>query len=100
MLIYFLSVGLAPVALVKALNLCFLTGKTTQLTTLVLTTEISPGVWLSTLPLCALGIGTSLMGARIRSRVDAATYRRWLKQALLAMAALLVVQFVVMMRAS
>jgi len=98
LLIYFLSVGLAPVALVKALNLCFLTGKTTQLTTLVLTTDISLGVWLSTLPLCALGIGTSLMGARIRSRVDAATYRRWLKQALLAMAALLVGQFVLLMR--
>jgi len=100
LLIYFLSLGLAPAALVKALNLCFLTGKTTQITTLALTTEITLGVWLSTLPLCAIGIATSLAGTRIRNRVDAATYRRWLKQALLAMAALLVGQFVLLSRAA
>jgi uncharacterized membrane protein YfcA len=99
LLIYFLSLGLAPVALVKALNLCFLTGKTTQITTLALSTDIALGVWLSTLPLCAIGIATSLAGTRIRNRVDAATYRRWLKQALLAMAALLVGQFVLLSRA-
>ena len=99
LLVYFLSVGLGPTPLVKALNLCFLTGKTTQLATLATTTDIAPGVWLSTLPLCAIGIATSLAGTRIRSRVDAATYRRWLKQALLAMAALLVGQFMLLTRA-
>ena len=99
LLIYFLSLGLTPAALVKALNLCFFTGKTTQITTLALTTEIAPAVWLSTVPLCAIGIVTSLAGARIRNRVDARTYRRWLKQALLAMAALLIGQFALMTRA-
>jgi uncharacterized membrane protein YfcA len=99
LLIYFLSLGLAPVALVQALNLCFLTGKTTQLTTLAIGTDIPQALWLSTVPLCAIGIATSLAGTRIRNRVDAATYRRWLKQALLAMAALLIGQFLWLARA-
>ena len=60
-------------------------GKTTQLTTLAIGTDIPQALWLSTVPLCAIGIATSLAGTRIRNRVDAATYRRWLKQALLAM---------------
>lgn len=93
LLIYFLSLGLAPVALVKALNLCFMTGKTTQLTTLAATGEVTAAVWFSTLPLCVIGIAFSLGGTRIRNRVDAATYRRWLKLALGAMALILFGQF-------
>jgi hypothetical protein len=56
-------------------------------------------MWVSTLPLCVLGAGMSLAGARIRDRVEAATYRRWLKQALFAMAGLLIFQFAMLMRA-
>jgi uncharacterized membrane protein YfcA len=98
LLVYFLSLGLAPAALVKALNLCFFTGKTTQLTTLVATGEIASSVWLSTLPLCVVGIVTMLFGTRIRNRVDAATYRRWLKYALAVMAAILFGQFYFLVR--
>jgi len=100
LLIYFLSIGLAPGALVKALNLCFLTGKTTQFATLASTAGVPVWTWVSTLPLCVVGAGTSLVGARLRDRMPAATYRRWLKQALFAMAALLVFQFVMLMRSA
>lgn len=100
LLVYFLSIGLAPSALVKALNLCFLTGKTTQFTTLASTAGIPLWTWVSTLPLCIIGAGTSLAGARLRNRVPAATYRRWLKLALFAMAALLVLQFALLMRSA
>lgn len=93
LLIYFLSLGLMPVALVKALNLCFLTGKTAQLSTLLITTNIPTSAWVSTLPLCVVGIGTLLAGMRIRDRVDTATYRRWLKIALVVTAAILFGQF-------
>ena len=99
LLVYFLSLGLAPVALVKALNLCFVTGKTTQLSILAATGDIAAAVWLSTLPLCVVGIVTSLAGTRIRNRVDAATYRRWLKYALVVMALVLVGQFYFMLDA-
>jgi uncharacterized membrane protein YfcA len=98
LLVYYLSLGLAPVALVKALNLCFVTGKTTQLSTLIATGEIAAAVWLSTLPLCVLGVVTSLAGIRIRNRVDAATYRRWLKYALVVIALVLFGQFYFLLR--
>ena len=97
LLVYYLSLGLAPTALVKALNLCFFTGKTTQLSTLVANGDVAAGVWLSTIPLCAVGIATSLAGTRIRNRVEAATYRRWLKYALAAMALILLGQFYFML---
>lgn len=100
LLVYFLSVGLAPGALVKALNLCFGTAKATQFGSLAFTAGVPLVMWLSTIPLCLLGAGTSLAGARIRERVDAATYRRWLKQALLLMAGLLFLQFALLMRTS
>jgi hypothetical protein len=42
---------------------------------------------------------TLVAGMRVRSRVDATTYRRWIKFALLAMAAILVVQFFALLAA-
>jgi uncharacterized membrane protein YfcA len=99
LLIYFLSLGLTPGALVRALNLCFGTAKATQFGSLVASAGVPLSMWVSTLPLCVLGAGMSLAGARIRDRVEAATYRRWLKQALFAMAGLLIFQFAMLMRA-
>ena len=93
LLIYFLALGLAPVALVKALNLCFLTGKTTQISTLLASSEVPVSVWLATPALSAVGVAMLIVGTRIRSRVDAATYRGWVKRALFAIAVILVVQF-------
>lgn len=98
LLIYFLSAGLAPATLVKALNLCFATAKTTQFATLISTAGVPLSTWISTIPLCVIGAGASLAGARLRDRVPAATYRRWLKQALFAMAVLLLVQFALLLR--
>lgn len=97
LLIYFLSLGLAPGALVKALNLCFATAKSTQFGSLALTSGLPVSMWLSTIPLCVLGAGMSLAGARIRDKVEATTYRRWLKQALFGMAGLLIFQFAMLM---
>jgi uncharacterized membrane protein YfcA len=93
LLIYFLSLGLAPTALVKALNLCFLTGKSTQLSALLATAEVPAAMWLSALPLSAVGVATLTIGMRVRSRIDAGTYRGWVKLALLAMALILAGQF-------
>lgn len=99
LLIYFLSLGLTPTALVKALNLCFFTGKSAQLSTLMMAGNITVSTWIAVLPLSVVGIVTLRMGMRIRDRVDAMTYRRWLKIALCVMAAILIGQFVVLMRA-
>lgn len=98
LLIYFLALGLAPAALVKALNLCFFSGKTTQVAALVATAEVPASIWLATLPLSVIGVATLLAGMRIRNRVDAATYRGWVKAALLAMALILIMQFAALQR--
>jgi hypothetical protein len=93
LLIYFLSLGLAPAALVKALNLCFFTGKSTQLATLVAAADVSGGVWWVAIPASMLGVCTLILGMRVRSRVDATTYRRWVKAALLVMVVILLGQY-------
>ena len=96
LLIYFLALGLAPTALVKVLNLCFLTGKTTQISTLLATSAVPASMWVATPLLSAVGVATLIVGMRIRNRVDAATYRGWVKLALLAIALILIVQFVLL----
>lgn len=92
LIVYYLGIGLAPAALVQGLNICFITGKTTQLVVLSAAGGVSAGTWLATLPLAAVGALTTLYGANIRSRIDAATYRRWLKYALGAIAFMLLAQ--------
>ena len=93
LLIYFLALGLAPVALVKVLNLCFLTGKSTQISTLIASSAVPPSVWLATPVASAVGVATLIVGMRIRNRVDAQTYRGWMKIALAAMAVILIARF-------
>ena len=93
LLIYFLALGLAPTALVKVLNLCFLTGKTTQISMLLATSAVPTSMWVATPLLSAVGVATLIVGMRIRNRVDAATYRGWVKLALLVIAVILVVQY-------
>lgn len=93
LVIYYLALGLAPATLVQALNICFLTGKVTQFFTLASGGGVTPAQWLITLPLAAVaGIGV-ISGIRIRNRVDAATYRRWLRYALFAVALILLAQY-------
>ncbi len=84
----------------KALNLCFFTGKATQISTLIASGDVSNATWLSTVPLCVVGVVTSLAGTRIRSRVPAQTYRRWLKYALVVMALVLLGQFYFLLNAA
>lgn len=93
MLVYFLLLGLAPMQMVQALNLCFLVGKSTQVATWALSGAMTPALWLFVGALTVPAVAALFVGMRVRSRIDAATYRRWLRAALWAMAALLVIQF-------
>lgn len=93
LIIYLLGVGLSPLLLVPAMNLCFATGKTTQFFTFVASGGVDPVQWLMTLPLAALAVAASLHGITVRSRIDGAAYRIWLRRALLAMAVLLLAQY-------
>ena len=93
LIIYYLALGLTPVMLVQALNICFLVGKSTQLTILATRGGVGLDEWLATLPLAAIGVAGSLAGVRIRSRIDADVFRRWVKRALLVIALGLIAQY-------
>ena len=93
LLIYFLSLGLAPAVLVQALNFCFFAGKSTQGVTLALAGGVAPAVWLSTVPFAAAGAAALFGGIALRNRISAETYRRWLRGALWVIAVLLIGQF-------
>jgi uncharacterized membrane protein YfcA len=93
LIVYYLALGLDPGLLVQALNICFITGKTTQFFTLAATGGVTATQWLVTLPLIAASATGTLYGSTIRNRIDALTYRRWLKHALLSIAVVLCVQF-------
>ena len=94
LIIYYLALGLTPLMLVQALNICFLVGKTTQLSILATRGGVGLDEWLATLPLVAIGVAGSLVGVRIRNRIDAAVFRAWVKRALLVIALGLIAQYV------
>jgi uncharacterized membrane protein YfcA len=93
LLIYFMLLGLAPVQIVQTLNLCFSLGKGAQTAAWVASGEIGGRAWLAIGALALPAVAALFAGMRLRSRIDAATYRRWLRAALWALAGLLFLQF-------
>ena len=92
LLVYFMLLGLAPMQIVQTLNLCFFFGKGTQVATLAGSGALPPATWMAVAALSVPSVIALLFGMRIRDRIDAATYRRWLRGALWVMAGLLVGQ--------
>ena len=93
LIIFYLALNLTPVMLVQALNICFLLGKATQFTVLTAHGSVTAAEWLATLPFAVIGVAGSYAGVRIRHRIDAATFRVWVKRALLAIALVLLAQY-------
>jgi uncharacterized membrane protein YfcA len=93
LIVLYLSLGLTPVMLVQALNVCFLVGKTTQFTVLATRGGVGMDAWLATLPFVAIGVAGSLAGVRIRNRIDAAVFRLWVKRGLFVIALGLLAQY-------
>jgi uncharacterized membrane protein YfcA len=93
LIVYYLALSLQPATLVQALNICFLTGKSTQFATLTIAGGVSAAQWLVTLPFAVIAAGGALYGVRVRNRIEAVTYRRWLVRALLAIALVLCAQY-------
>lgn len=89
LIIFYLALRLTPAMLVQALNICFLVGKTTQFTVLTAGGGVAVDQWLATLPLVVIGVVGSLTGVRIRNRIDAPAFRKWVKRALFVIALVL-----------
>ncbi len=93
LIIYYLALGLAPAMMVQAMQLCFLVGKSTQFAVLTLHGGVSSAQWIATLPFCVVAVAAGFAGARIRDRIDALVFRRWVRRALLITALALLVQY-------
>ena len=93
LIIFYLALGLAPATLVQGLGICFIVGKATQFVVLSARGGVSASEWIATLPFAAVGMATFFAGLRIRSRIDAPTFRAWVKRALMAIAVALLVQY-------
>jgi len=93
LIIFYLALGLTPAMLVQALNLCFLAGKATQFTVLATRGGIGLAQWMATVPFAAIAVAAFFAGLRIRNRIDARTFRAWVKRALLVIALVLLAQY-------
>jgi uncharacterized protein len=94
LLVYFMLLGLTPTQMVQALNLCFTAGKGTQVATWAAAGAMTPALWMAVAAFAVPSVAALFVGMRVRSRIDAATYRRWLRAALWVMALLLIGQFI------
>jgi chromate transport protein ChrA len=61
---------------------------------------MTPALWLAVAAFTVPSVAALFVGMRVRSRIDAATYRRWLRGALWVMAVLLIGQFIVSISSS
>ncbi len=94
LIVYALELGLAPLVTVRVFNFCFLAGKLAQALTFGAAGLFTAEVIFKTLPAALLALAGLWIGARLRRRVDAGTYRRWLRAALFVIASVLVFQYV------
>lgn len=92
LVIYFMALGLEPLAMTQILNLCFLAGKSTQAASLALGGHFDWQTLQLSLPLALLSVGMLWVGMRLQRNIDPRNYRRLVFLALIVMAILLVAQ--------
>lgn len=86
LVIYFMALGLAPLAMTQILNLCFISGKITQAATLAFAGHMGVQVLLASVPLCLVAAAGLALGMRIQSRIHPQFYRKAVKIIMLAIA--------------
>jgi uncharacterized membrane protein YfcA len=93
LLIYFMMLGLGPQQVVQAINLCFTFSNGARVATWASSGAMSPATWAVAAALAVPAVLGLFAGMRVRERIDAITYRRWLRGALWLMVGLLTFQF-------
>lgn len=93
LLVYFMLLGAAPSQIVQTLNMCFTVGKGSQVGTLAAAGALTPATWIAVAGLSVPAVAALAVGMRLRDRIDAQTYRTWLRKALWVMAFVLLGQF-------
>ena len=93
LLMYMFSLNVDRMVFVQVLNLCFTVGKPTQMVILTAEGGVTWMQWAVTLPFVVIATFTTVAGIRLRDRIDAATYRRWLLRLLFVIALVLILQY-------
>jgi uncharacterized protein len=91
--VYFMLLGAAPSQVVQTLNMCFTVGKGSQVATLAAAGALNAATWAAVAGLTVPSVAALVAGMRMRDRIDAQTYRNWLRKALWVMVVLLILQF-------
>lgn len=91
--VYFMLLGAAPSQVVQTLNMCFTVGKGSQVAALAAAGALNAATWAAVAGLTVPSVAALVAGMRVRERIDAQTYRAWLRKALWVMVVLLIAQF-------
>jgi uncharacterized protein len=94
LIIYFTTLGLAPLAMTQILNLCFLAGRTTQVATLGGVGQMGGDVLIVAIPATAAATMGVLAGGYFQSRIPPSTWRRFIRTILWVLALLLMAQLI------
>ena len=95
LIIFGLEMQMPKTVMIQVFNFCFLFGKLTQGAVFAQAGLMTTRVLSISAPLACLALVVMLMGMRIRDRIPAGTYRRWLRRLLVVLAVMLMVQFIV-----
>ncbi len=93
LIIYFLSLETPRSTLVPALNSCFLVGKASQIAVLAIAGLVSLRLVVETAPLAAAAVLALMLGQRLQSRIQVATFQALLRKLLGLLAIVLIYQF-------
>ena len=89
-----LELSMGKLVMIQVLNLCFLTGKLVQMATLAALGTVGVTDLAVYLPHTAVALAALWLGFRLRDRLDAASYLRWVRRALALMALALTIRAV------
>ena len=92
LIIYALEVRMSKTVMIQVFNFCFLLGKLIQGAVFIQAGLMTTAVLGASVPLAGLALAVMAMGMRIREKIPAPTYRRWLRRLLALLAVILVVQ--------
>ncbi len=76
LVIYFMALGLNPLAMTQILNLCFFAGKFAQAGAFAVAGHFDGAVLMLSLPLTALSAATLMVGMRLRRGIEPQLYRK------------------------
>lgn len=93
LIIYALEIKMPRDIMIPVFNFCFLFGKLTQGAVFIGAKLLTRDILYISIPLAILALVIMSCGMRIRGRIRARTYTRWLRVLLASMAFMLMVQF-------